>query len=69
MKKYVVEKFKKYRENLMVIDDKVYSYATHVATIKYPDIVVPKWHSVTTSKHINYVAKEYNLNVVKEYEL
>ena len=64
-----VNKFDKYKENLMVIDDKVYSYSTHVATIKYPELVVPEWYSVTTSKHINYVAKQYNLKVVKQYEL
>ena len=65
----MIEKFKQYQANLLVIDDKVYSYATHVATIEYPNLVVPKWYSVTTSKHINYVAKEYNLNVIKQYEL
>ncbi len=64
-----INKFDRYKENLMVIDDKVYSYRTHVATIEYPELVVPKYYSVTTSKHINYVANQYNLKVVKQYEL
>jgi hypothetical protein len=64
----MIHTFAKYKQNLKVIGDKLYSYNTHVATIQYPNLIVPKWYSKTTSKHVNYIAQEYNLNVVKEYE-
>jgi hypothetical protein len=63
-----IQKFDRYKQNLMIINDKVYSYETHVATIEYPNLIVPAWYSVTTSKHINYVATELNLDVIKGYE-
>jgi hypothetical protein len=55
-------KLKRYNKNLRVVDEKVYSYDTHVATIKplYKRVKVLGWWSVTTSKHINYVARELN---------
>ena len=55
----------RYKQNLKIVDDKVYSYSTHVATIEYPNLIQHGWWSVTTQKHINYVAKEYNLNLIK----
>ena len=55
----------RYRQNLRVEGDKVYSYSTHVATIRGGELVRHGWWSVTTSKHINYVAKEYGLTVVE----
>ena len=55
----------KYRQNLRVLDDKVWSYDTHVATIKDSQLVVHGYWSVTTSKHINYVAAEGNLEKVE----
>ena len=39
---------KRYKQNLKVIDNKVYSYDT-----------------LTTSKHINYVANELNLKLIQ----
>ena len=53
----------KYRENLRVEGDKVYSYDTHVATIKNGVVYRLGWWSVTTNKHINYVASEYGYPV------
>jgi hypothetical protein len=55
-------KLKRYNKNLRVVDEKVYSYDTHVATINslYKIVRVLGWWSVTTSKHINYVARELN---------
>jgi len=61
---------KRYKQNLKVIDDKVYSYETLVAKIKGDQIYKVKWNvkgmttSPTTSKHINYVAKELNLKLI-----
>ena len=58
-------KLDRYKENLRIIGDDVYSYSTHVATIEYPNLIQHGWWSVTTQKHINYVANEYNLNLIK----
>ena len=58
-------KFSKYRENLMVIGDEVYSYTTNVASIEGDELKQHGWWSVTTQKHINYVAKELNLKLIK----
>jgi hypothetical protein len=55
-------KLKRYNKNLRVVDEKVYSYDTHVATINslYKTVKVLGWWSATTSKHISYVARELN---------
>jgi hypothetical protein len=65
-------KFEKYRENLTQVGNNIYSYYTRVATIEGNDLIQHKnllqengrW-SVTTQKHINYVANHYNLNLKK----
>ena len=75
-------KFDKYRENLTQVDNKIFSYETHVATLDYRGngdinngqncLVQHDWWSVTTQKHINYVANHYGLPIVEmdlgEYE-
>ena len=50
----------KYKTNLYVEGDKVFSYSTHVADIDHTKRTVIKlgYWSSTTSKHINYVANE-----------
>ena len=60
-------KLDKYRENLLVSDDAVFSYLTRVAEIDHEkrEINPLGWWSVTTSKHINYVAREYDYRVTK----
>lgn len=58
-------KFDKYKQNLMLIDDKVISYTTHVATIKPFELIQWKDWSITTQKHINYVAKELGLKLIR----
>ena len=58
---------KKYKQNLDVINNEVYSYNTLVATIEGNKLLIKKEYekySATTSKHINYVANE--LNLIKE---
>ena len=52
--------------NLRATDAHVYSYNTKVAEIchKSKKIIPLGWWSVTTSKHINYVAKEYRYEVI-----
>jgi hypothetical protein len=55
----------KYKQNLRVDRDNVYSYNTHVATIKGTELHQIGYWSMTTQKHINYVAKELNLKLIK----
>lgn len=56
---------KKYKQNLEVIGNNVYSYRTHVATIEGATLQQLGYWSMTTQKHINYVAKEFKLKLVK----
>jgi len=58
---------KRYQQNLRVEGNKVISYTTHVATIDGDKLIQLGWWSVTTQKHINYVAAEYGLTIIKNY--
>ena len=55
----------RYKQNLRIIDNKVYSYSTHVATIEDGKLIQLGYWSMTTQKHINYVANELGLELVK----
>jgi hypothetical protein len=61
--------FDRYKVNLRQIGNDIYSYDTHVAEIKDGKLYKLKWNvrgmtaSPTTSKHINYVARELNLEI------
>jgi len=55
----------KYKQNLHIDQNNVYSYNTNVATIVNDKLIVLGWWSVTTSKHINYVARELDLDIVR----
>ena len=59
--------FDRYKENLRLVEDKVYSYTTHVATVNMNDRTLTQlgYWSKTTQKHINYVASELDLNIIK----
>jgi hypothetical protein len=59
-----MRKFKRYQSNLRVVDNRVISYTTHVATIEGDTLRVLGYWSQTTSKHINYVASELGLKKV-----
>ena len=61
----MITKFRKYKTNLTKINSDIYSYSTKVATIKGNKLIQLGWWSVTTQKHINFVAKELNLNLIK----
>jgi hypothetical protein len=52
----------RYKQNLSIHGNKVYSYATHVATLNHADRIlhIHGWWSATTSKHVNYVANQFN---------
>ena len=63
--------FNRYKQNLKMIGNDIYSYDTHVAEIKDCKLYKLKWYvggvgsaSRTTTKHINYVAQELNLEIV-----
>ena len=49
--------FDRYKENLRLEGDKVYSYTTHVATVNMNDRTLTQlgYWSKTTQKHINII--------------
>ena len=55
----------RYKQNLRIEGNRVISYTTHVATIDGNKLHELVWWSVTTQKHINYVAKELDLQLIK----
>ena len=57
----------KYKQNLKIDNNYIYSYDTKVAKINHNNktIKILGWWSVTTSKHINYVVNQYNYKVLK----
>ena len=57
----------RYKQNLRVSREAVYSYNTEVATINHlkKEVVQLGWWSVTTQKHINYVARENGYKLIK----
>jgi hypothetical protein len=64
-----MKQFKKYRQNLCLVEfdytTYVKSYDTLVAKVEGNKLVILGWWSQTTSKHINYVAKELGLQLSK----
>ena len=65
-----LSKLDKYKNNLLVSNQYIFSYLTQVAKIDHINktIIVDKFYSVTTSKHINFVANEYNYKVLRTYK-
>ena len=56
----------RYPENLQTVGDKIYSYGTHVASfVPGKGVVTKGYWSVTTSKHINYIARKWGATVRK----
>ena len=67
-------KLDKYKQNLDVRqadngEYKVYSYGTHAATFKRGEAMVQMGYwSMTTQKHINYVATQFGIaTILKDY--
>ena len=60
---------KKYFQNLFADNKYIYSYDTNVATIDHDkrQVIIENWYSVTTSKHINYIANLLNYQTIKLY--
>jgi hypothetical protein len=59
-----MRRLNRYQKNLCIVEDRVYSYETHVATIEGDTLRILGWWSQTTSKHVNYVAAELKLKKV-----
>ena len=57
----------KYKQNLRIEGNKVISYTTHVATINHSEGTLTQlgYWSMTTQKHINYVANQLCLTLIK----
>ena len=62
--------FNKHKKNLRQVGNAIWSYSTHVATLVYNsdklqyELHQHGWWSVTTQRHINYVARYYDINIV-----
>jgi len=55
----------RYIKNLKLDGARVLSYNTHVATIDGNELHQLGYWSQTTQKHINYIAKELQLTLIK----
>jgi hypothetical protein len=55
----------KYKQNLRINGSDVWSYTTIVAKIEGNTLKQLGYWSMTTQKHINYVAKYFNLTLIK----
>ena len=72
--------FKKYKNNLTRVGNKIYSYNTNVARIDGKKLILLDWQekiypngvekiitsSPTTTKHVNYVAEQLGLTIQKK---
>ena len=59
-----MRKLPKYKQNLTINENYVWSYSTIVAKIVGDELQQLGYWSQTTQKHINYVAKELDLDLV-----
>ena len=59
--------FNRYKKNLKIEDGFIVSYSTKVAELNEirKEVHVLGWWSRTTSKHINYAAKELGYQVIQ----
>lgn len=64
-----MKQLEKYKTNLRLELNNVYSYNTLVAIIdwKTKEIYQQKYYSQTTQKHINYVADNFDLILIKNF--
>jgi len=58
----------RYTQNLRLDRDNVWSYSTIVAKIVGNELHQLGYWSMTTQKHINYVANYYGLDLIKKYD-
>ena len=57
--------FNRYKQNLRMDGNNVWSYSTIVAKREGNNLKVLGWWSRTTTKHVNYVASELGLTLIK----
>ena len=57
--------FNRYKQNLRMDGNNVWSYSTIVAKREGDNLRVLGWWSRTTTKHVNYVASELGLTLIK----
>lgn len=62
-----MQKLPKFKQNLTVHNEKVFSYNSKVAIIAGENLLQLGYWSQTTQKHINYVARYFNLTIIKSY--
>lgn len=62
-----MRKLPKYKQNLTIQGNNVWSYSTIVAKIDGKNLHQLGYWSMTTQKHINYVADYLCLNLIKDY--
>lgn len=55
------------KPQIVTVGDFIYSYDTCVAVYVSGKVYVPKWHSTTTSRHINKIADNWHAEVVILY--
>ena len=60
-----MRKLARYKQNLSIQGNNVWSYTTIVARIKGSELHQLGYWSQTTQKHINYVASELGLTLIK----
>lgn len=60
-----MKSLKRYKQNLRIQGNQVWSYSAHVATISGNELLQLGYWSMTTQKHINYVANELGLTLIK----
>tara|TARA_R110000824_G_scaffold343473_1_gene530115 strand:+ start:839 stop:1075 length:237 start_codon:yes stop_codon:yes gene_type:complete len=65
LKTKTMRTFEKYKQNLRQEGNYIISYTTKVAKIVGQELHQLGWWSVTTQKHINYVAAELGLTLIK----
>ena len=63
----------KYKQNLSIQNEvEVWSYDSHVATIVGATLIQHEWDRSlgvkTTQKHINYVANQLDLDIVRQWK-
>ena len=63
----MITKYDRHRKNLIVVNNDVISYTTKVAEIDREKMVLKQlgYWSVTTQRHINYVAQQEGLTLIK----
>ena len=63
----MIKKYDRYKHNLIVVNNDVISFTTKVAEIDEDKMTIKQlgYWSVTTQRHINYVAQQERLTLIK----